>query len=912
MMRRLSLILLPVVVCWARADESWVHTTPQPGDFPFVTDQTAAAIVYANDDYRVVTIAVRDLISDIARVTDTRSAPPPNQSRTAGATVFIGTLDKSPAVDAIVRAGKLDVSQLRGAWESFLIATVADPVPGVRQGLVIVGSDRRGTAFGVYELSQAIGVSPWRWWADVPPERKPALYIASGTRRFGPPSVKYRGVFLNDEDWGLQPWAAKTFEPDNGNIGPKTYAKLFELMLRLKANTVWPAMHPGTKPFNDFPENKRLADDYAIVMGSSHAEPMLRNNVGEWKDAHEKYNYVTNREGVRAYWEERVKENGQYENIYTLGMRGIHDSGIQGAKTDAQRVQILEQVIADQREMLAKYAKAYEIPSARRAPRSRGDSQAADSKIPSREGWREAPGCVPQIFCAYKEVLGLYRQGLKVPDDVTIVWPDDNFGYIRNYATAEERKRSGGFGIYYHLSYLGAPMAYLWLYTTPPALVWEEMTKAYDYGARTLWIANVGDLKPAEIGTEFFLQLAWDVNRWDRATLPDFLRTWATREFGAEHADEIAAIMREYYELNYQRKPEHLQWWLPKEKPRPSPLSRPEIAQRLARFEAIRSRADDVLRTLPENRRDAFFELVAYPVRGAALANERYFFGELAALSPVVSSERETFADRAKTADFALVEQTRIYNEDIAGGKWRRMIYLEPADDQWKSFRISKWSIPTFESASAAQATGDAPAADGSEVGRVVPNAPAAAVENESRPVKDDATNPNCLAFEAEHFASKRAGAHATWEIIPGLGRTGDSIALYPTTTDPIDVAQAATEAPRVDYTGDFDAAGTHAATFYLIPTQPIVAGRGLRFAVALDDEAPRPVVVNVRDGSSEWAQGVMNSTILGSTELKIATAGRHTLHVYGTDPGVVLDKIVIDLGAVPATYLGPPETPAK
>ena len=317
------------------------------------------------------------------------------------------------------------------------------------------------------------------------PRRRAELYVAAGTRRYGPPSVKYRGIFLNDEDWGLQPWAAKTFAPEEGGIGPKVYAKVFELLLRLKANTLWPAMHACTRPFNSFPEDARLADDYGIVMGSSHAEPMLRDNVGEWTAPPGDYNYVTNRAGVLRYWEERVAANGRCENIYTLGMRGIHDSPMVGPDTDAARIRTLEQIFADQRALLAKYVN----PDVTQ---------------------------VPQAFTPYKEVLPLYREGLQVPDDVTIVWPDDNFGYIRQFPTPAEQKRAGGFGVYYHISYLGSPLAYLWLCTTPPALIWEEMSKAYDHGADRIWIVNVGDLKPGEIDTEFFLQMAWDIHRWRR------------------------------------------------------------------------------------------------------------------------------------------------------------------------------------------------------------------------------------------------------------------------------------------------------------------------------------------------------------------------------------------------------------
>ena len=814
----IRLATLAVVLSWLAAPgraSPWVSEQPHPGDFPLVPDGPPAAIVAAPGDFPVVRIAAGDLQADIERVTGRRPALVADAAGQSGPVVIVGTLGCSPPLDELVASGKLEISDLRGQWESFLIATVVNPFPGVPQALVIAGSDRRGTAFGVYELSQEIGVSPWHWWADVTPAKKTALFIATGMRRFGPPSVQYRGIFLNDEDWGLQPWAAQTFEPETGDIGPKTYAKVCELLLRLKANTLWPAMHPCTKAFNLDPRNKQVAADYAVVMGSSHAEPMLRNNVTEWTAPPGAYNYLVNRDGVRAYWEERVRENSRFENIYTLGMRGIHDSHMQGPATDAARIATLEQIFADQRALLAKYL----------SPRLES---------------------VPQIFCAYKEVLDLYRQGLRVPADVTIVWPDDNFGYIRSFATPAELQRPGGFGVYYHLSYLGAPLSYLWLGTTPPALIWEEMSKAYDHGARKFWMVNVGDLKPGEIGTEFFLQMAWDINRWRRDNLDRFLPEWAGREFGAPFADHTAEIMAEYYRVNFLRRPEHLQWWPPGEAARPSPLSAVEINARLALFGLLRRDADDLAATLPPAKRDAFEELVGYPVRGAALANQRYFFGE--------RGQRE----QALAADAELRQSTRRYNESIAGGKWRGFMSLEPADGQWKSMRVDPWRLPDF-------------------------------------PPTEGSATPRGTTIGAGSFIANRADRNgAAWEKIPGFEWTGEAVAIFPSTRSGVDEARLATDAPRLGYEVDLPAAGAYILTAHLLPAHPLVPGRGLRFAVGLDEAKPRLVVCTVEDGSPAWAQGVLNNSITVETPLAVPTAGRHTLRIYGIDAGVVLQRLVL------------------
>lgn len=808
---RLVAILIGLACTCAQAGEpaGWVGSARHAGDFALAANGACAGIAVSDGDAKVAGIAARDLAADIQAVTGCKPGVASQAGRTA---VIVGTLGRSPLVDQMAASGKLAAGQLKGAWESFLIASVDRPLPGVDHALVIAGSDPRGTAFGVYELSQAIGVSPWHWWADVAPEHKAGLYVAPGLRRFGPPSVKYRGIFINDEDWGMQRWAGETYEPEYGSLGPRTYRKVFELLLRLKANTLWPAMHPGTKAFNADPRNAALAGDYAIVMGSSHAEPMLRNNVSEWHEPADHFNYATHPDTVLNYWRERIDANRQYENMYTIGMRGIHDGRMQGPKDTPERIALLEKIFADQRALLPK-----------------------DSL---------------QVFTPYKEVLPLYDQGLKVPDDVTIIWPDDNFGYIRRYANELERRRAGGTGVYYHLSYLGAPLSYIWLYTTPPALVWEEMSKAWEHGAQNVWIANVGDIKPAETGMEFFLQMAWDIHRWNRTSLPDYLPRWAAREFGPRIAAEIGAIMNDYFRLNFDRKPEHLQWWLPKGAPHPSPLSPEQSRQRLRAFADLRARVERVQAGIPAARRDAYFELVAYPVIAAALANQRYFEGELGEM------------DKAKAADAELTALTARWDSDLAGGKWRHMMAEEPADEQWKSFRIAKWT-PELAAQAAA--------------GARPPAAPAPLIQ-----------------LEAEGWTARRAGTGASWELIPGLGHTGaGSVALFPTTALSFTPERLQAEAPRLDYKLQFDAAGKYRLDVLLLPTHPL-SGKTLRFAVALDSAAPQIVSLPVKDDSAEWAQGVLDAGRTASTTLSVDAPGARILHVYGVDAGVVLDSLSV------------------
>jgi hypothetical protein len=956
---------------------SWVTTEFHPGDFKLVSGAHAADILISSNDFKVVRIAAGNLALDIQRVTGQTPSLKTDTSGISTQAVIAGTIGSSPVIDELIRNNKLDAGRLRGQWESFLIATVPNPFPGVSLALVIAGSDRRGTAFGIFELSQTIGVSPLYWWADVTPDRSDNLFVRRGTRQLGPPSVKYRGIFLNDEDWGLQPWAAKTFEPELGDIGPRTYARIFELLLRLKANTVWPAMHECTRAFNLNPQNKLVADDYAIVMGSSHAEPMLRNNVTEWTARPADFDYTKNPDAVRRYWEERVTQNGRFENIYTLGMRGIHDSAMQGPTTSAERIKVLEQIFADQRSMLASHVN-HDVEK------------------------------VPQIFCPYKEVLADYRSGLRVPDDVTIVWPDDNFGYLRYLPTPEEQKRSGGFGVYYHISYLGRPLSYLWLQTTPPALIWEEMSKAYDHNVRQLWMLNVGDLKPGEIGTEFFMQMAWDIRRWRRDNLNDFLKQWAQRKFGAAHSREIAGIMEQYYRLGFARRPEHLQWYLPGEKPKGSALSAidygDEIQQRLDDYQLLIARTDRLYAAVPPQLKDAFYELVAYPVRGAALANQRFFMIEKSGL--YLTQGRASaieWARRAQQAGERMTLETSYYNDRLAGGKWRHMMSLGPNKGQWPSMRttdplppaglaevnfkqeaqlgvaIEGRTAPLTEDEKDAtlptlnRYTQDTRFVDVFNAGGTSSQSPPNWVALKSAPwiklsqavgnLREDTRiivsidwtkaprganvpgmieirgaqsrrivnlilfNPaktgeqptgfvesnGVVSIEAEHFTRRIDRTGLSWQVIQGLGRSGDAVAIFPTTAAVLDPSSVVDQAPVLEYNFSLFTNGSATVHYYLLPTHPLKSGGGLRFAVAFDDQPPEVVTVGagVEVSSPAWSQNVLNATITGSSTFQFTRIGSHVLKIYMIDPRVVLDKIVIDRGGLRPSYFGPPETRA-
>jgi hypothetical protein len=797
-----------VVLCWLalavlplRADLKLLES-PAGDAIALVSGNSAARIVVDPADFKVVAIAAKCLADDLERVTGKKPDPAGNTA------VIIGTLGKSALIDKLIAAGKLDVSAIRGKWEASVTATVRDPLPGVSRGLVIAGSDRRGTAFGVFDLSEMIGVSPWVWWADVAPTHRDSLFLSNGTRVQASPGVKYRGIFINDEDWGLQPWAAKTFEPETKDIGPKTYAKVCELLLRLKANYLWPAMHPSTKAFNFYPENKTVADDYAIVMGSSHAEPMLRNNVGEWNKAvYGEWDYDKNREGVLKYWEERVKENGHFENIYTIGMRGLHDSAMPGGGSTADKVARLQRVINDQQEMLTRDV-------------NKNLSQ------------------VPQAFVPYKEALLLYQNGLKVPDHATLVWPDDNHGYIRQLSTPTERKRAGGGGVYYHISYWGDPADYLWLCTTPPALIWEEMSKAWENGARDVWVLNVGDIKPGEIGMEFFLRMAWNPAAWNEKAQEIFLADWAERNFGKQDAAAIAAVMDEYYLLNFPAKPEHLM------KARFTD-SYQEKSLRLERFAALVGKTDALYQTMPAAKRDAFYQLVVYPVRGSALMNEKY-------LGP-----------KPAEAHDKIQAETKIYNERIANGKWKFMMSSAPRN------------LAVFQKPTASPP----------------PSLPTEPADN------------NYISIAAGHPSRATAGKGVAWKVIAGLGRSGAPVTLRPTNVD-----IPATAVMEYDFTALKD--GPARVLVYCLPTHALNPKTKLRYSVAIDSAPPVVVDIDTAEFSKPWAENVLRGAAIGTSDFQL-TKSRHVLKLRPLDAGVVFDKIVIDLGGLKPSHLGPPENPA-
>ena len=576
----------------------------------------------------VLSIALDMFASDMQQVTGKRAVAAKN------ATIQIFQLDQNRSVVSRMCSQGIPADKVKDSLDAFWL--------GVRNGkIIIAGNNGRGCAYGILELSRMAGVSPWVWWGDVVPQRQSQLTLSDGFSTFQSPSVAYRGIFINDEDWSLRNWASSTFDPNpiEGYMGPKTYKEIFKLLLRLRANTIWPAMHEGTTGFFIVKGNKEMADSCGILIGTSHCEPLLRNNVAEWdKNKRGAYNYITNRKQVRNYWIERVKEVKGSEEFFTIGMRGIHDGSMEGVKTSEEKLHGLQQVIDDQREILAKYY---------------------DKNVER----------VPQVFIPYKEVLEIYENGLRVPDDVTLMWCDDNYGYMTRLSDPEQQRRSGGGGVYYHLSYWGRPHDYLWLTTTQPGLIYNEMKAAYDHNCRKLWIVNVHDPKVAAYDLELFLDMAWNIDIVSPATIGHHLEKWLVTQFGAEVGHAIAPAMRELYRLNAIRRPEFMGWTqveLDKKKypdgksvPTTTEFSRKQAFERMNDFARIEATVDVYSQMIPKYRQDAYFAFVLYPVHASAAMTRKMFIdGE----------------------DYNLIQMLTEHYNTMNGGKWNGLMSAAPRD----------------------------------------------------------------------------------------------------------------------------------------------------------------------------------------------------------------------------------------
>ena len=785
---------------------------------------------YAASEHSCVQRAAASLATDFEQVTGTRPASSDNPK------ILIGTVGTNKQIDLWVKQGMLP--NLKGKTEKFIIKTIGEQ-------LVIAGSDKRGTVYGIYELSRQIGVSPWYFWADVPIEKHADIYIKKGEYTDGEPAVRYRGLFLNDEAPCLTTWVKNTFGTDFGDH--RFYEKVFELILRLKGNYLWPAMW-GWAFYADDPENLKTADAMGIMMGTSHHEPMARNHQEYARDRKGwgAWNYATNKQNLDRFFREGIERMNGTDDIVTIGMRGDGDEAM-GNGTDTK---LLESIIDNQRRIIKEV-----------------------TKRPAKE--------TPQIWALYKEVQDYYDAGLRVPDDVTVLLCDDNWGNVRRLPTAEEQKRKGGWGLYYHVDYVGAPRNTKWINVTPIQNMWEQLQLAYNGGIRQLWILNVGDLKPMEYPIQLFMDMAWNPTKYNvdcsasplgsSKNLLDHTRDFCAESFGCDQACEAASILNLVSKYNGRITAEMLD---------AKTYTTDEFAQVVAEYQALEARALRQFITLKPECRDAYRQLILFPVQAMGNIYEMYYAQamnhELAAAG---DPDANCWAERCRQAfkrDSLLCLQ---YNKEIAGGKWDGMMIQ-------KHISYKDWN--------------DWYPAD------VCPDLIAV-----DTPVQGPTFTPKdgYISIEAEHTYSRTDATAAKWTVIPFMGRTRSAVALMPYTTG--------TDGATLTYR--FKADGAKTAKIHVITksTLDFLDKGGLVYDVTLDGNSP--VSINFNANLNEKPENIYSiyyptiarRVVEKEVELPLAASQDiHTLTIHPQDPGIVFEKIVIDLGGYQPQYLFGRESP--
>jgi len=917
------------------------------------------------DDLPGVRRAAGDLAADIGRVTGTAAQVIRDRSQLPARIILVGSIGHSPLIDQLIARGKLEVAGIRGKWESFIVETIPNLLPGVVEALVIVGSDKRGAIYGAYDLSRLIGVSPWYWWADVPVVKQAHLSIARGRYVQGSPAVKYRGIFLNDEAPCLSGWTTEKF----GGMNAQFYGKLFELLLRLRANYLWPAMWNNAFAIDD-PANAPLAEQYGIVMGTSHHEPMMRAHK-EWTDEREAYgngawNYATNGPAVARFFREGIVRNRGNEVVVTIGMRGDGDVALESTGGLQSDVKLLEGIISEQRAIIAS-----------------GMSKPAEQ--------------VPQVWVLFTEVYKYYDAGLKIPDDVTLMLADDNVGNLRRLPTPAERARKGGFGVYFHMDMHGGPFAYQWINSNPLPKIWEQMNLANAYGANEMWIANVGDLKPLELPIEFFLAMAWNPADVAKDKIADWTHNWAERQFGREHAAEIAFLAARYAKYNGMRKPEQL-------RPGTFSLEHYREAERMCEaWTDLVRRAEAVDAALRPDQRDAFYQLVLYPVRACANLMLMY----------AAAARNARFAEQARASTKVEADEVRrrfkydhdlrdIYNHVMAGGKWNHMMdqthigyfdwyppevdimpavadldldgvtgfgvsvdgdsrgwpgyYLPPAlptldsitrlptyldvfprglaeapvtvsaDQPWVTIREGKafsasprdrrfWIDVDWTRAPIGKAKATI-AVKGDTTINVRLDAVRATPQQEKDARGAFGGLAGAFAVPVTAFTRSVPVGEVRWDTIPDFGRVETAMSIFPVNApsfpDP-------TRAPRLEYPIFLATTGKYRVDLVTGPTLEVIPGRKLSVAVWLDDQ--RPEIGTVFTPEDSAAQDFLGSKHAVNTAdnartmrftINAARPGRHMLTVAMIDPTMVVQTIAIANEDPKTSYFGPPIIDAR
>ena len=795
-------------------------------------------------DDELVQQAANLLQQDIERVTGVK--PPLSSTVPNKSCIIIGSISKSSLIHAIDKDGKSKLSSLKNKWETYLIQSTAS-------NLVIAGSDRRGTAYGVFEISKQLGVSPWYWWADVPVKKRGNLYIKKNISVSDAPKVKYRGIFINDEAPALSNWTKEKF----GGFKHPFYEKVFELILRLKGNYLWPAMW-GNAFYDDDAANIKMADKYGIVIGTSHHEPLMRAHV-EWRRYGQgKWNYDSNDVKLKEFWRAGM-QRATNEKIVSVGMRGDGDEPMSRETATA----LLERIVKDQRKII----------------------EDVTSK-PASE--------TPQLWALYKEVQDYYDKGMRVPDDVTLLLCDDNWGNLRKLPKSEDKPRSGGYGIYYHFDYVGGPRNYKWLNTNPLPRIWEQMHLAWEYNARQIWVVNVGDIKPMEFPISFFLDYAWNPERIGASDLQHYSENWAGAQFGQQYAIAIADILAKYAKYNSRRKPELLDAGTYN-------LTNGEWKKIVDDYNNLLKKAEEVNYSLPEIYKNAYFQLVLHPVKACANLNELYYN---------VALNKQAYTNKWKEANNYADKVKQLYINDslISGqyhllnkGKWNHMM-------SQTHIGYTYWQQPNFQKM---------PDVKYVPPDSVIVKKEAGLVDIRNAGVPDGVkghvfyqAEKLGVSFAADHYTKAVNSNVIKWQILPDHGRTGSAITAFPVTAPE---QKPGGNSPHLEYEFYSFSEGEFSIQAYHSPTLNFHnAEEGLQYAISIDDETPQLISINKEDKNSIsgiWNKWVAENIIIKSSKHRISQPGKHIVKYWMVSPAVVLQKLILDFSDTEQSYLGPAET---
>lgn len=811
------------------------------GIFPIVSDGKASSIRYDMGELKQVIRAIGDLQTDIENVAGVKPAVVTN-SNMIDFEIIVGTLGVSRTIDQLVSSKKLKTKDLKGKWESFVITVIDNPKANQKQ-LVIAGSDKRGTIFGIYELSRQLGVSPWHWWNDVPIKKRNNAYVLPGYYSSGEPKVKYRGIFINDEEPAFGTWARTKF----GGINSKMYACMFELLLRLRANYLWPAM--WGKAFNEDDElNTKVADEYGIIMGTSHHEPMMRAQK-EWGNHRKEYgngewNYHTNKEALLKFWEDGFRRNVNYDNLVTMGMRGDGDEPMHDLGSAEANFKQLEQIMQDQRKIIEKV-----------------------TEKPLKN--------TPQMWALYSEVLEYYDQGMKVPDDIIILLCDDNWGNVRRLPDLSGKKHPGGYGMYYHVDLHGAPRAYQWLNMTQIPHMWEQLQLTYSYGVDKIWILNVGDLKPNEYPMDFFLNMAWNPTSFTQDNLQNYSLKFSEEHFGKTQAKEAAEIINLYCKYNARITAEMLD-------EKTYNLQSGEFLQVRDAYLSLEMRALRQFMEVNDPYKNTYKQLVLHPVRAMANLYDMYY---AVAMNHKLAREKDIkanyWADHADECFARDATYTKDYNLNISGGKWNHM--MDQTHIGYKS-----WDEP--------------------REGNIKPTVYRIISEESKTGGYIFEEKNGVVAMEAEHFYETKAATKTKWTIIPDLGRTLSGITLMPYTekTDGSAITyqfKLKANSSEVKIHFFFDSTlpfkkGGQSIKVYFDRNNSKTIGINQELTWANNYSKMYPAA------AARIIEKVETLT------LPAAQNGNYTLTLEPLDPGIVLHKIVIDHGGYEETYLKMDESP--